>query len=98
MRMSPPSLLLRVVLPVNVIGLANDTFALVACKEPERLTVPPDPLSVKAPPRVEELTFKVKRPVWAIWHGPFVPELNWPLIWKATPERWMPPLVLVLRF
>lgn len=98
-RISPPPLLFSVAGAVSVIGLAKVTFALLACKSPERLTVPPTPLSEKAPAsRVEFPALSVKTPVWLITHGPAFVEIKEPVIAKFVPVKLMPKELFVLRF
>ena len=85
------------VVPIKLIGFANEMGAFVVARVPERDT-PPPPLCVKAP-EMEVLApaASVKVPVLETATGPDAAVMRLPSIEKADPVSEMPPMRLVFR-
>ena len=86
------------VFAVNVIGLLNEIFELLAKISPDRLTVPPRPFSVKGPLKIVEFEeFKFNTPVCVMMQGPLFIEMRPPVIVKLVPFKLIPAKLLVFK-
>jgi len=100
-RISPPPSLFRLTLPDNVIGLAKEMLELLAWIVPERMTVPPVPVSEKGPERrVDAPAVNLKTPVLEIETGPplILVVVRVLAIVKLVPVKLMPETPFAFRF